>query len=78
MARQPRLRIIFSAILNRDITLVSHQDDDSVDLSQTLQEVKESIKTLEQTSYEQKLTFPMDRYLNMDNATTSNLVLFNK
>ncbi|KAE8749780.1 hypothetical protein FOCC_FOCC003519 [Frankliniella occidentalis] len=60
MARQPRLKIIYSAILNRDITLVSHQDDDSVDLNATLKEVKESIKNLEQSSFEQKLTFPMD------------------
>lgn len=62
MPQKPRLKIIYSSILNRGITLVSHQED-VLDISDILAEVRESIKNLEESSYEQKLTYPIDRFV---------------
>lgn len=63
MARA-RLRIVYSSILNRDITLVSYRDnvDELADLGllEILEEVKASIKSSEESSFEQKFTYPFE------------------
>ncbi|KAK3919312.1 Vesicle-associated membrane protein 713 [Frankliniella fusca] len=57
MARRPRLQITFSAIMNRGVILVSHQEEDNENLSENLQEIKEKLKNVEETSYEQMHTY---------------------
>lgn len=61
MARA-RLRIAYSSILNRGITLVSYRDESTdLGLVEILEEVKLSIKSLEDSSYEQKFTYPFEK-----------------
>ncbi|XP_034246745.1 vesicle-associated membrane protein 721-like [Thrips palmi] len=60
-----RLRIVYCSILNRDITLVSYRHDVNelaeLGIVEILEEVKASIRSLPESSYEQKFTYPFEK-----------------